>query len=100
MKLFSLRWLDVDYVAPSDGPKYDLPEVTGLLLLRLLEETKSARTSAADVVIAGTSWSGLSPQRWLDRLATLLGASYSSQDLLFQHLDGLLETLIISATLS
>jgi hypothetical protein len=88
MELFSLRWLDVENVAPSDGPKYDLPAGTGILLLRLLEETKSVRTSTADVVIAGTSWSGLSPQRWLDRLSNLLGAPYSSHDLLFQHLDG------------
>jgi hypothetical protein len=74
MELYSLCWLDVENVAPSDGPNYDLPIGTGILLLRLLEKKKSVQTSTADVVIAGTSWSGFSPQRWLNCLSNLLGA--------------------------
>jgi hypothetical protein len=49
---------------------------------------RSRQDFYSGVVIAGTSWSGLSPQRWLDRLVTLYGAPYSSHDLMFQHLDG------------
>ena len=60
-ELFSLRWEDVEVVEPTQTPKYGLPAYTGVLLLRLLESTKSDQTRTADHVIAYQTSSGLDP---------------------------------------
>jgi hypothetical protein len=69
---FSLTWADVSLILPHDGPTYDLPAGIGMVLLRLLAQTKSNRTRAADVVIAFATLSGLSLGSWLRRLSFLL----------------------------
>ena len=60
-ELFSLRWKDVEVVEPTATPKYGLPAYTGVLLLRLLELTKSDQTRTADHVISYQTSSGFSP---------------------------------------
>lgn len=72
METFSLTYADVLVVDPSDGRVYELPAGLGMLLLRLLPQTKSNRNTRADVVIAHTTLSGLSPGRWCERLSLLL----------------------------
>ena len=68
-ELFNLTFGDIELVRPSQGPLYDLPPGLGMVLLRLLPQTKSNRTSTADVVLAFTTLSGLSPGLWARRVA-------------------------------
>ena len=56
---FSLLYSDIDVVPPSDGPLHDLPLGIGMVLCRLLPQTKTNRTSTADVVIAFSTLSGI-----------------------------------------
>ena len=86
-ELFGLRWQDVTVVSPADGPSVDLPVGLGVILLRLLPETKSSRSASADVVVSYSTQSGLRPGVWLDRLRHALG-SPPSLSLLFVHPDG------------
>jgi hypothetical protein len=72
METFSLTYADVLVVDPANGRIYELPAGLGMLLLRLLPQTKSNRNTRADVVIAHTTLSGLSPGRWCERLSLLL----------------------------
>ena len=67
-ELWDLRLCDVDVIQPSAGPTQDLPPGVGAILLRLSEETKTHRTSTADVPIAFHTLSGLRPGRWWARL--------------------------------
>ena len=86
-ELFGLCWQDVTVVPPTSGPSIDLPVGLGVLLLRLLPETKSSRTTTADVVISYATRSGLHPGHWFERLHHALG-SPSPQSRLFIHADG------------
>jgi hypothetical protein len=65
---FGLQWNGIDMVLPSNSNARDLPTGVGAVLLRLLEQTKSTRTHAADMAIAFQTVSGLSLGKWLFRL--------------------------------
>jgi hypothetical protein len=71
MELFSLTWDDVEIIDPDHGPFVGLPTGFGVVMLRLLDETKSDRTKVADVVISYVCASGLSAGLWLERLRLL-----------------------------
>lgn len=68
---FSLHWPDVHRVRHHSSQTYGLPPNTDALLLRLLEATKSNQTAQADLILAGTTASGLSPAHWYDVLLQL-----------------------------
>ena len=74
-ELFGLTFGDLEVIHPSDGPLHDLPPGLGMVLLRLLPQTKSNRTSTADVVMAHDTLSGLSPGLWARRVALALEES-------------------------
>jgi hypothetical protein len=77
---FGLEWDDVEIIQPVDSLRRALPLNTGAVLLRLLEETKSDRYKAADVILAFKSASGLSLGYWLGELSIIrqaLGWTYS-----------------------
>ena len=67
-ELWDLRFCDIQCIPPGAGPQYDLPPNMGALLLRLNPETKTDRTTTADVPIAYATLSGLLPGRWYERL--------------------------------
>ena len=67
-EVFGLRWCDLELVPPKRGPLYDLPTGIGMIILRLLPETKSQRTAAADVILAYETISGYQPGLWVQRL--------------------------------
>ena len=77
---------------PEDAATLDLPPNTGVIQLRLSEETKSDRSRTADVIVAFLTSSGLSPGLWLTRLRALLRLPAqdedSSSELIFQHPSG------------
>ena len=68
-ELFDLRWMDIERIAPADGPRIDLPPGVGCLLLRLNEQTKSSPSATADLPLAYTTLSGYHLGRWYERLA-------------------------------
>lgn len=74
---FGLSWNDLSLVLPPDGPTHDLPEGLGMVLLRLLAQTKTNRTATADVVIAYCTRSGFCLGRWLRRLSFLVSGSHT-----------------------
>lgn len=90
MEVFSLRWSDVEVIDPENGIAYEFPPNVGALLLRLLEATKSDRTRTADMIIAYTTFSGLSPSIWFHRLRYSLGINdwTFNDSFIFVHLDG------------
>jgi hypothetical protein len=92
MELFSIRWCDLDMILPDQGPTLGLPVGVGVIVARLLAQTKSDRTKTADIVLAHTTGSGLSPGRWLTRLRSLVhpsgGSTSECTDLLFVHAGG------------
>jgi hypothetical protein len=71
---FGLRWDDVSITLPEDGPTLGLPAGFGIILLQLLDQTKSSQFAIADIVIAFSTASGLSLGRWLQRLRSHLSA--------------------------
>ena len=89
-ELFGLRWCVV-LTSPQDGPTMDLPDHVGVIEYRLLEQTKSDRTRAADCVTAYCTGSGLSPGLWIERLVDLLRLVPGDQTVceapLFVHVD-------------
>jgi hypothetical protein len=64
---FGVRWTDIDVILPGSGPAHNLAKKIGALKIRLLEQTKSCRSSVADIVISFTSGSGLPIGQWLLR---------------------------------
>ena len=66
---FNLMYSDIDVVPPSDGPLHDLPPGIGMILCRLLPQTKTNRTSTADVVLAYSTLSGISLGSWCRRVS-------------------------------
>jgi hypothetical protein len=64
MDSFSLQLKDVFSVEPWLGPTVGLPESQGMVLLRLLAQTKSQQSVAADVVLARSAASGFSIGKW------------------------------------
>jgi hypothetical protein len=85
---FSLQWKDIENVPPALGPRLGLPEGVGVVLLRLLAQTKSAQSRTADVVVAYTTASGLSLGKWLTRLQAELGSDWSPDSYLLCHENG------------
>jgi hypothetical protein len=55
-------------VEPRLGPTVGLPENQGMVLLKLLAQTKSQQSMTADVVLAYSTASGFSIGKWLERL--------------------------------
>ena len=73
---------------PQDGPRYALPPGVGALLLRLLPSTKRSPYATADLILASTFASGLSPlQQWEEFLSCCQPLGWM-QGLLFRHPDG------------
>ena len=70
---FELRFCDTEITRPPNGAEHQLPKNVGCLQLRLTPATKKSRTIQADVVIAYTTGSGLSPGLWYDRILALEG---------------------------
>ena len=88
---FSLQWRDVDIRRPLRAPTLDIPPNTGVVLLRLLPETKSDRTTTVDVVLSYNSASGLSVGKWADRAYHVCGPTpHHASDTrhIFTNLDG------------
>ena len=71
-EMFSIRWCDVDLTPPGSGSRHDLPDPVGVVEMRLLEATKSARSKTADMVLVYKSNSGLSLGFWVTTLAAEL----------------------------
>jgi hypothetical protein len=63
-----INWCDIDIVMPQNSQERDLPAGVGAILQRLLEQTKTSQTSAADMVLAFTTRSGYELGKWLFRL--------------------------------
>jgi len=70
-ELFGLDWEDIEVTTPDEGPTLGLDPGIGCVGLRLLPETKTNRTSRADMYVAYHSASGLSIGIWLQRLRDL-----------------------------
>jgi hypothetical protein len=68
METFGIRWRDLKPVKPLDRPSVGLPAGVGVVLARLLLQTKSLQFTVADVVMAYSMTSGLSLGSWLSRL--------------------------------
>jgi hypothetical protein len=66
-EVFNLRWEDLECVPPHRGDEYELPRGVGVILARLLPETKSNRVTTADVVMAYKTLSGLHLGKWYHR---------------------------------
>ncbi|KAL7556828.1 hypothetical protein ACA910_002304 [Epithemia clementina (nom. ined.)] len=66
-KVFHLDWGDIDVVEPGAHGQHDLPVNVGVILLCLLPEMKSDRTTRADVVIAYETMGGHTPGWWFHR---------------------------------
>jgi hypothetical protein len=88
-ELFDLRWSDLTL---SDGDMHDLPASVKVLQLRLNAQTKSDRSRTADIVVAHTTASGMSPGFWMEHIMALLVLTADScldnDDLIFQHANG------------
>jgi hypothetical protein len=88
-ELFDLRWSDLTL---SNGDMHDLPASVQVLQLRLNAQTKSDRSRTADIVVAHTTASGMSPGFWVEHIMVLLDLTTDScldnDDLIFQHANG------------
>jgi hypothetical protein len=80
METFGIRWSDVTIVRPEDGPTIGLPANLGAILLTLLEQTKSSQHAVVDVMIAFTTYSGLSLGNWFDLLIAGLSTGETNSD--------------------
>jgi hypothetical protein len=92
---FGINWDDLEVIFPQDSSSRDLPTGVGAILFRLLEQTKTDRTKAADVPIAFHTISGLCPGKWLFRLRKCTDPATMDPDMwqhdtspLFRHADG------------
>jgi hypothetical protein len=72
LETFGVTWGDVVLVEPADGPTVGLPPGIGVILIKLLAQTKSSQTATANMVLAYTTVSGLSLGNWLHRLHACL----------------------------
>ena len=64
---FGLNWEDCAVTEPANGPSKDLPVGIGAVCLRMLPETKSARSHRPDVVMAYLTLSGYHIGKWFHR---------------------------------
>ena len=65
---FGIRWADLFATLPGDGESQGLPAAGGALLVKLLQQTKTNRSSVADVALAFCTGSGLNLGQWLLRI--------------------------------
>jgi hypothetical protein len=65
---FGIRWNNLTAVLPGDGASQDLPPEVGAILVQLLLQTKTCRSSQADIAIAFCTGSGLNLGKWLLRI--------------------------------
>jgi hypothetical protein len=86
-ELFNLTHDDLEIIEPGLGPSRDLPSGMGAVILHLSPETKSSRSTRADVVIAYRTVSGHRPGLWAERL-TQATAHLPRSSRLFVHKDG------------
>jgi hypothetical protein len=87
-EVFGLEWPDMEVTESHLGPTVGLPANTGVMRLRLQMQTKSDRTRKADVIMAYTSASGLSVEKWYHRLRRALGSGPLGHGAVFRHDDG------------
>jgi hypothetical protein len=86
---FGLCWKDVTHIEPSDSPSVGQPIGIGVILAKLLAQTKSNQVATADVVMAYMSASGISLGQWLNRLEALLpNGEYRPDAFIMAHWDG------------
>jgi hypothetical protein len=64
---FGVKWSDFTVLCPGDGEKQNLAATIGAIQIRLLEQTKTCRSSVADVAVAFCTGSGLNLGTWLLR---------------------------------
>lgn len=69
-ELFDLRWEDVVFIRPEEGPRHDLPPGVGCLLLTLNPLTKTSQARTVDVPIAHATAAGFRPGVWYERLCS------------------------------
>jgi hypothetical protein len=98
-EVFGLGWKDVTVFLPkkpNPTVKQDLVATLGAVQLRLLEQTKTCRSSVADVALAFCSGSGIPLGKWILRLRKAISPPGAPMDLdwdldnrpLFSHPDG------------
>jgi hypothetical protein len=89
-ELFGMDWDGNTVVKPAAGPSRGLPSGVGAVLWKLLAQTKSNRTSRADIAMAYTASAGLSIGKWLHRLreSLELQAFPTRATSIFCHEDG------------
>ena len=85
---FSLRFGNVKKTRPGDGASLGLPPSMGCLQLELLEQTKSSRSTTADVVMSWVSTMGISPGFWYETVERLLEVPAAPDALIFVHANG------------
>ncbi len=80
VETFGIRWQDLTIIDPPLGPTMGLPINVGVILLKLLAQTKSSQTASADVVLAYKTASGLPLGDWFHMLVALLPARETSPE--------------------
>lgn len=87
---FSLQRKHIEIVHPDLHDLYNLPPSVGVVILTLLDPTKTNQTSSADVVLAYQTSSGLKPGEWFTLLFHYMDKlGYTSPNcFLFRHEDG------------
>jgi hypothetical protein len=80
VETFGIQWQDLTIVDPPLGPTMGLPLNVGVILVKLLAQTKSSQAATADVVLAYTTASGLSLGDWLHLLYALLPTHKTGPD--------------------
>ena len=80
VETFGIQWQDLTIVDPLMGPMMGLPLHVGVILVKLLPQTKSSQAATADVVLAYRTASGLPLGDWFHRLAIWLPAQETSPD--------------------
>jgi hypothetical protein len=89
-EVFYLQHGDISLCLPSEGCRHNLPLGAGAIFYTLLRKTKSSPYVTADVILASTFASGLSPLCWYEHLLSitrLLGFASPTQ-LVFCHPSG------------
>lgn len=89
-ELFNLTVKDITVCLPENGARHNLPPGVGALFLKLLPTTKSSQFTTADVILASSFSSGLSPLFWWQQtLAILATLGWNQPDsFVFRHTTG------------
>ncbi len=99
-ELFNLTVKDITVCLPENGARHNLPPGVGGLFLKLLPTTKSSQFTTADVILASSFSSGLSPLFWWQQtLALLATLGWNQPDsFVFRHTLGSHGTVLSSVT--